>query len=525
MGNTLPKKISRIKKHKQVIDSHITSVRNSLHTLIFTREKEGEEAIHKKKMLVSLVAFFLVLSLGAILTKEGKAEVATFYPTACLGGWSNPHNAEGIPETPDNTIAYSITNSTALAKDLVADLYCGAFKGEVPTHTMPTKITLAIAWKSLSDDEVAPITGGSFASSSLNILDATSTEGFTLASSTASSTDATADKIRQIDGGKVEQREVSGSTTSARKENIQSQDSLPTVSSTSPQSFLDKVLHVFSLSLFERVYAVEDTVPLGVESIKGETVSTISESDSSTVTPVDVVSSGTTTDLQIIEATTTAKTTESLLINAPVHTEIFEIMYTLDGETWNSLGKVRAEDLAYNTFEIPVTSTSTWDDISNIQIKIKSLVSQDSKPTIFVDGMSLVVEYDKGDPNKVAEKADPKRYSMVVTAALGDIDPVISIDPDQGSAITLTSRKGGSVLIYKDVTGDIVYSSGLGSSPLTVNSYIFDPGTFTLVITSRGDGCNGMTLEACEEDSDVVGTASFTVSPTKDTPTKYVHTE
>ena len=80
-------------------------------------------------------------------------------------------------------------------------------------------------------------------------------------------------------------------------------------------------------------------------------------------------------------------------------------------------------------------------------------------------------------------------------------------------------------MIYKDVTDSVMYSSGIGLEPVSVSSYIFDPGTFTIVVTGREDACENMTSAECSADKKSVGSIHFTISPTINTPTKYVHTE
>ncbi len=71
-----------------------------------------------------------------------------------------------------------------------------------------------------------------------------------------------------------------------------------------------------------------------------------------------------------------------------------EILYTYDGVTWKSLGKVNEDSLVYRTFEIPVTATTAWDDLSQLQIQIRPFPRIDETPTIYLDGMKLDVIYE-----------------------------------------------------------------------------------------------------------------------------------
>ena len=131
----------------------------------------------------------ILMIVGYFLSPKGKADVATFYPTACLGGWNNPRNAEGEPQTTNNENASQFTNenSAVLASSTHADMYCGSFVGAIEKDTVPKKILVSIAWSTGGDIPLEKnITAPTFSSSSMEILDTASTTSvsFTLASST-----------------------------------------------------------------------------------------------------------------------------------------------------------------------------------------------------------------------------------------------------------------------------------------------------------------------------------------------------
>lgn len=609
MGKILPKKKttrSSVRSHKLQIDSHIDNVKYSLDHLIFSKIKEEKVVFFKKRLKFVGVALLLLTALVVTISPEGKAEVATFYPTACLGGWSNPNKAEGVPETTSEASSFSLSNSAVLAKETIADLYCGAFRGDVPTATIPTKMTLTIVWKELSDAEVAPITSNSFSSSSLDILDATSSVDFSLDKAVkATSTEASvATSSQEVSTSSTDVTEVVSVATSTTEESSSSvissvveviqetvssvvesvtdliqtvsdvpvdsgsapvQEQAPTESAPAPQSFLYNLKSDLLALVVDTVYALDEVmiasstqeVPADISTtttgeviaptssiievattsapvmtaqpiIENKDTSTTTQTsiDSAPTTEISFTSSSSTSSSTVDSvATTTDATTTDTSTAVSETNPIGEILYTLDGENWISLGGVEAQHFSYNQFEIPVTSTSTWADISNIQFKIKSLTSQDSKPVIFVDGMSLAVEYDATGVEKVPEKADPKRYSVTISNVNGGVTASVTKDDDQGDSANIFSQEGGSLLVYKDSTGEIIYSSGIGSSPVSLVSYMFDIGTFTVVVTSREDGCSSLTVKQCIEDTKTSGVATFKVSPTVNTPTKYVHTQ
>lgn len=547
MGKILPKRKyfkSSIYRPNLNVGSHIDNVRYSLEHLIFLNTKETEDAILKKRIKIVIIVTLISMIVGSFFSPKGKAEVATFYPSSCLGGWNNPHNAEGMPETLDNVPNFTLTNSASLAKDVLADLYCGTFKGTIPTATIPKKIILTLAWKGMTEEELKPISGEAFASSTLNVLDATSSVGFTststnevgatTTSSQATSTSSTTDPVIDQSANKAEtvtptvpvvpdvapvSEPLPASNPAPSSTPSADVSPAPSIDTSAPQSFLIKMGTTFARMIAEQVYAESTTTVISSSD-------TLVVSGSSTDQP----SSGTSTASTTLNASSTDPSTATSTTQISTTTDpIFEVLYTLDGDTWLSLGKVNAKDMSYNTFEIPVTSSSTWNDISNIQIKIKSLSTTDAKPTVLIDGMALNVEYENETPVDTATSTeivgDPKRYDMKITSSTGNIVAAITNDADQGNILNVSSPKGGSLVVYKNASGDIVYSSGLGADTLPISSYIFDPGTFTLVITSREDGCSNATSTECVADLRTIGSLNFTITPTVNTPTKYVHTE
>jgi len=58
-----------------------------------------------------------------------RAQVATWYPASCLGGWQNTDRAAGIPNVSSgNDQMYSDDNSASVF-DSIAQIFCGEFRG------------------------------------------------------------------------------------------------------------------------------------------------------------------------------------------------------------------------------------------------------------------------------------------------------------------------------------------------------------------------------------------------------------
>lgn len=78
---------------------------------------------------------------------------------------------------------------------------------------------------------------------------------------------------------------------------------------------------------------------------------------------------------------------------APVEPASFvEVSYSVTGSSWNGLGKVSQGTWGSYSADIPVHS---WQDLQNLQLSIAPLPSLDLQPTIYLDGMTVTVDYDR----------------------------------------------------------------------------------------------------------------------------------
>ena len=71
--------------------------------------------------------------------------------------------------------------------------------------------------------------------------------------------------------------------------------------------------------------------------------------------------------------------------------DLLSVRYTLDGETWNELGRITLSNWNDLSFKIPISSL---DQISQLQISLMSLPTIDSTVTIFLDSIWLEAEAD-----------------------------------------------------------------------------------------------------------------------------------
>jgi hypothetical protein len=170
-----------------------------------------DKSLTRKHLIQAFACLVILVSVGVYISPKTKAESAVFYPNTCLGGWVNATHATGIPETESNEFenAFTADNSALLESGVGSDVYCGGFTGEFDKNTKPTKVLVTISWaKAVRGQATTTLTGESFTSHSLQILDAATSTVVDFASTEATSTEhlleATTSPLLDIDGGSVQ---------------------------------------------------------------------------------------------------------------------------------------------------------------------------------------------------------------------------------------------------------------------------------------------------------------------------------
>ena len=440
-----------ISKKFPEMDSTIDGVTKSLNDLVFTYQHHVDKTLQKKHIMMAVSSLALLLVLGSFISPKGKADSSIFYPETCLGGWVNPHYAEGELQTTSNGDASSFNknNSAVLPKNTNAELYCGSFKGKFNHMTKPTKILVSLALS--KGDELLlqdTIESGSFSSSSRAILDTTPATdvSFTLTASTTqvgTTTSSASSATSTITNTSATTTTASGTpphagastletpTPSVIEGVIQSlkdtvdtivksvtggQDTPPTAPSPkdtptptpiapestptplpAPTSYFPSTAPSFSQTILSyvvpKVFAQSTTLP-SIES--GASMSTSMDATTTTIVGatsslvhVEVSTSSSEVGTSTVLATTASSSSENQFQN-----NFLEVFYTFDGITWLPLGELNEISMKYRTFEIPVTASTTWSDMSQLQIKIQAKKHLDETPTIYLDGIKVEVLYD-----------------------------------------------------------------------------------------------------------------------------------
>ena len=538
MGKVLPKKKffkSSIFSPKLKGNSHIDNVRNSLDNLIFSNERESERNLFKKRVKVVIFVTIFLMIFASFFSPKGKAEVATFYPTACLGGWNNPKNAEGEPQTSSNDDYNQFTkdNSAVLTKNTRADLYCGNFSGTFDNATKPTKILVAVSLasgvdpviesSSTSSQEIATSTD---ATSTQELNEATSTDTTsttTISTSTdilesGSSTENSfenknsvieniIDTVKDVVNNLFDNNQTPPTPT---PEPVPTPEQTPTTTPTPepvptpvntdspPTSFLNKLIYSFFDNSILKAFAEDDVtndISSTTEIISPDIESQTESSSTKDINITDISTTTSPTTEEVFTATTSTSTPEIVATTTELSTEtsadFLEVFYTFDGENWQSLGSFNEVSMKYRTFEIPVTASTSWEDMSKLQIKITPKSRFDETPAVYVDAIKVEVLYETSITH---EHPDFKRDTILQDEIVDGIRIIRIINNDtneeevwymyvEETYATSTVNTSSSTNISNSTTSENVINESSTSTSIGTSSQAIT-GTSTVVLVS-----------------------------------------
>lgn len=358
-----------------------------------------------KHTLIFIFTFFTACAF-IISTSSTNASVATFYPGTCLGGWQNVENATGEPnvEDPERIESFTKENS-AVFENSNEEIFCGDFKGLIPEDSDPKKFTLAFHW--------------SYDYGDIKHDDPLETNQEIKVKEEDISNTGNQEKDSEIIEENLEVKEeiIKENAPESKVEEIPALE--PAKEATSLLRKIFSIAHAQEESapepapesISEPEPAVESTPePITEEVVQTQEIISTEENNSTPenqtieeVTPVDEnisqdENNTTEEDTSNFNVTTDGESQnideeikEEIIETSP--NDIFEVVYTLDGENWDVLGRVRKDKWQESSFEIPYEKINSWDNLSKLQIRLKVLPSFDSMPIIYLDAISLSVEY------------------------------------------------------------------------------------------------------------------------------------
>ncbi len=505
-------KLRSFKKEQQKNEKEIVSVDgvffDNSQQFINLKKKQPFIEIHFKVFVnfidhfkvpigIVIITFIALTFLGSVFVS--KANVATFYPDSCLGGWDNPSLASGKPDLDTNASPQDFTKGNSAVIKGTADLYCGGFKGEIPEDSSPKNFILTLNW-SIDDGSIIHNEPQPF--------------------------DLNTNVIDSITPQVIE-----------TPENIPTDvPEIPAIDMSEQQSFLDRII--------PRAFAQESDVPPDVPPVVDaptnidvlpvvpdaekpvednakdevpivpeqnnteltETTESIDNTDTNSLVDLDVISP--TSDNPQIDAGTESIDISTTAIEEPADS-FMDVVYTIDGTTWTSLGKIGRNNWQSVSFDIPLTS---WNDLSQFQIALIPIQTIDTYPVIYLDGMLLSVEYESEIKIEVKEATPIYEITNIQNSGskiiLSNEGTILS--PDQ---ILVTGEDDilGNVAVYNKITGIILLTTTVGEKTYALDLSYFGVGEYTVINTTDPDICSSRTLEECLGTTDFVGSATFSV--------------
>lgn len=365
-------------------------------------------------ILISVLFVCSLFVLLILLTREPagvQAQKAYFYPEICLGGFKSAKNASGVPEAlGDND--YTEDNS-AVYEDGDSAIFCGEFMGELPPQTYQTRVTLRFSWQQVESvvsvedtsildaivdifvDEESESTDfedknpeGEGSDEAAEATVATSTEELTTDIATTSLDAATSTEgvINTEEENTSEAEEVSVEEVTTNTEELEEEPVEESVIEPSEE-----------VEIEASPASEPEPAPEPVSWWWGF-VSTVSAEELAEATTTEI------TALEIeADLAATTEVEEGLIENVsdineeePVEVteveSIFAVEYTLDGEVWHNVGYVNTIDNDVR-FELPKEALVSIEDVNEVQIALRPLLSLDNQPEIYLDSMWFEVSY------------------------------------------------------------------------------------------------------------------------------------
>ncbi len=204
---------------------------------------------------------------------------------------------------------------------------------------------------------------------------------------------------------------------------------------------------------------------------------------------------------------------ENISNNTSTSTEnaLYEVAYSLGGEEWKILATLGKDNT--KTMSITLSDFSSWSEISKLQVRIKSLDTVDEKHDFYVDGMAVVIQYEK-------DIVMGREYTLSYIENTGKKLTVSSKgEKGEASHIVMIASEEAGLAVYNLDTRALVMMTQVQS----VNESFFDPnasipeyGSYALVLNNDVDWCGTKTFTECLEGENFIALSFVTISPSVD---------
>ncbi|MFA6135861.1 MAG: hypothetical protein WC705_00630 [Candidatus Paceibacterota bacterium] len=317
-----------------------------------------------------IAGFLLVVTLfflsNGIFVKAG---TANFYPNVCLGGWQNSSKVQGTPDlsfysSPDE---FNEDNSAVLGSLVGSQIFCGNFTGDTYNGINIKEVKLNLIWSfKNSNPEIIN-------EKSLNDIEKVIEEEFAPTSWIPNFVLKKALAQEVVEEPPVQEPVV-------QEPPVQE----PVVQEPPVQE------PIIQEPVIEEPPVQEPPVeePPVEEPVVEEPV--VEEDPVQETTPEpEVIEEPEISEPKIIQPEAPQEVIPQEII--PQEEYFVIVSYTVDGKNWQEIGKIGFSNWQNASFSLPINS---WESLSNVQISIQNSLFLGDKPAIYLDGMSLDIQYE-----------------------------------------------------------------------------------------------------------------------------------
>lgn len=370
-----------------------------------------------KRARVGILAGFILLFIiiGASLFSAGRAQEAVFYPSACLGDWTNTDLAVGKPQTLSEEFNY---NNSAVYIGGNSDIYCGGFSGSIPADVSLLAVKLKIYWQQsersldlqsdffvetegqptdsqsndsesgLEQEKKGDLSEGELSELDVEVQDSEEQNNVVESSSStevSNTEDPSQPVVTSEEGGEGDINMDNSVTPGESFEDVNPPFSFFKVFSIKPtlaQSTVSNVINQTEIQIDQtETKQNEEDRDEGVISQQLDEEAKMEEGDLIEDVPTDEI-------IVSDDFTSTFVVSGKDEIDIDGEDLLFIIKYSIDGISWQKLAEVSKVD-EVNELELPLLSV---DDITNLQISIEG-VGGNSSQLVFLDALELRVNF------------------------------------------------------------------------------------------------------------------------------------
>lgn len=397
---------------------------------------------------------------GSILLLRNRENVATFYPSDCVGSWKYADRAEGEIQEP--TKHSEVASYSAILSNSSGDIYCGNFTGEIPAEKIPETFILGLSLRAFPEGKIkdmGPTEEKSEGKDEGNI-EKEIEDGLSPSVDDILEGGGNINEIpeKEIKENITEEGMVDTNTEEETIEESESPISDPIPVEPTPDPEPEPIIEETSLepepvvSFWKKIIKVaraEETPvdldtepdPVIVEEPAPDQEPMIIEETPTDPVAEDLIETGTPTNDNQTEETAESEITEELVDDIVDNDEVVEdiggeetqskkdirkeekaekkedkqkarivkkgedtstpylkVFISLDGYNWQEIGVVTYNTLPNPIFEIDKSLIRKWENIDDIQIRIAPISSIDNNLEFFLDGMFVDVVHNTLTP-------------------------------------------------------------------------------------------------------------------------------